>query len=117
MEKINILNNVEREKFRLELNSEEYGCYSASQKDMIMQAIRLTDWDLSFVRIVFQSDNIKICINDFLQILLSTNSKHFIISNFASSILRGILKNLQNGVDISLAAKLVDMFTKDYMTL
>lgn len=117
MEKINILNNVEREKFRLELNSEEYDCYSASQKDMIMQAIRLTDWDLSFVRIVFQSDNIKICIDHFLQILLSTNSKHFIISNFASSILRGILKNLQNGVDISLAAKLVDMFTKDYMTL
>ena len=43
MEKISVLNNLEREKFRLELNSEEYDCYSTSQKDMTMQAIRLTD--------------------------------------------------------------------------
>ncbi len=115
MEKISVLNNLEREKFRLELNSEEYDCYSTSQKDMIMQAIRLTDWDLSYVRLIFQSDNIKICIDHFLQILLSTNSKHIIISNFADFLLRGILKNLQGGIDILLAAKLLDQFTKDYM--
>lgn len=117
MEKISVLNNLEREKFRLELNSEEYDCYSTSQKDMIMQAIRLTDWDLSYVRLIFQSDNIKICIDHFLQILLSTNSKHFIISNFADFLLRGILQNLQGGIDILLAAKLLDQFTKDYMVL
>ena len=70
MEKISVLNNLEREKFRLELNSEEYDCYSTSQKDMTMQAIRLTDWDLSFVRIIFQSNSIKIGIDYFLQILL-----------------------------------------------
>ncbi|MCI8794399.1 MAG: hypothetical protein HFI73_03385 [Bacilli bacterium] len=117
MEKISVLNNLEREKFRLELNSEEYDCYSTSQKDMIMQAIRLTDWDLSFVRIIFQSNSIKIGIDYFLQILLSTNSKHFIISNFADFLLRGILQNLQGGIDILLAAKLLDQFTKDYMVL
>lgn len=117
MEKISVLNNLEREKFRLELNSEEYDCYSTSQKDMIMQAIRLTDWDLSFVRIIFQSNSIKIGIDYFLQILLSTNSKHIIISNFADFLLRGILKNLQGGIDILLAAKLLDQFTKDYMVL
>ncbi len=115
MEKISVLNNLEREKFRLELNSEEYDCYSTSQKDMIMQAIRLTDWDLSYVRLIFQSDNIKICIDHFLQILLSTNSKYIIISNFADFLLRGILKKLQGGIDILLAAKLLDQFTKDYM--
>ncbi len=115
MEKISVLNNLEREKFRLELNSEEYDCYSTSQKDMIMQAIRLTDWDLSFVRIIFQSNSIKIGIDYFL--LLSTNSKHFIISNFADFLLRGILQNLQGGIDILLAAKLLDQFTKDYMVL
>ena len=117
MEKISVLNNLEREKFRLELNSEEYDCYSTSQKDMTMQAIRLTDWDLSFVRIIFQSNSIKIGIDYFLQILLSTNSKHFIISNFADFLLRGILQNLQGGIDILLAAKLLDQFTKDYMVL
>ena len=117
MEKISVLNNLEREKFRLELNSEEYDCYSTSQKDMTMQAIRLTHWDLSFVRIIFQSNSIKIGIDYFLQILLSTNSKHFIISNFADFLLRGILQNLQGGIDILLAAKLLDQFTKDYMVL
>ena len=72
---------------------------------------------MSFVRIIFQSNSIKIGIDYFLQILLSTNSKHFIISNFADFLLRGILQNLQGGIDILLAAKLLDQFTKDYMVL
>lgn len=116
MEKVSVLNDVEREKFRLELNREEYDCYSNHQKDMIMRAIRYTNWDLSFVRLIFQSDDIKRNINDFLHILLSVNSKYVFISDFGRNLVKGISKNLQSGIDYSLAAKLVDQFISDYLT-
>ena len=116
--KIGKLEYLKREMFRLELNSIEYKrypCYyNASDKRKIMHMIRQTNWELPFIRNVFQNYLIKSCFDEFYTIFSFLNTEVTEKRDFVWNLIGGILNDLHRGRDFSVIIDFLELFFNSF---
>ena len=116
--KIGKLEYLKREMFRLELNSIEYKrypCYyTASDKRKIMHMIRQTNWELPFIRNVFQNYLIKSCFDEFYTIFSFLNTEVTEKRDFVWNLIGGILNDLHRGRDFSVIIDFLELFFNSF---
>lgn len=93
-----LLLHLEQEKFRKELKGEEYSCYHVDQKKKIMEAIKKTNWDLPRIREIFQSKQVKLCIDKFLYMFYLLSLENEAISCLSWDMICVITNNLDKEI-------------------
>lgn len=105
-----LLLHLEQEKFRKELKGEEYSCYHVDQKKQIMEAIKKTNWDLPRIREIFQSKQVKLCIDKFLYMFYLLSLENEAISCLSWDLICIVTNNLEKEVSYTYAVYVLQEF-------
>lgn len=109
------ITHLMQETFRTELSSKEYSCFSDQQKEEIMKLLKITTWDLPYIRSVFQNEIIQKNINKLIFIFNIMDSEVIGLKYLSWDLMRTLLNNLDKNIDFDIAVDMLQIFSTSNM--